>query len=55
MLVVDETGKESKQQVINSKVAKGRMFAPLSIEADGFVIIFLDKKGAKISKLSVEL
>lgn len=55
MLVVDETGKESKQQVINSKVAKGRMFAPLSIEDDGFVIIFLDKKGAKISKLTVEL
>ena len=55
MLVVDENGEDSKQQVINTKVSKGRMYSPLSIEDDGFVIIFVTKKGVTISKLNVEL
>ncbi len=55
MMVVDENGEDSRQQVINSKLAKGRLYAPLSIEDDGFMIIFVDKKGANISKLNVEL
>lgn len=55
MLVVDENGTESKMKLINSKQAKGRMFTPLSIEDDGFIIIFVDKKSANISKLNVEL
>jgi len=55
MLVVDDSGKESKQQLINSKLAKGRLYTPLSIEDDGFMIIFVDKKSTNISKLNVEL
>lgn len=55
LLTVDETGEGSTRLMINSKVAKGRMLAPLFMEDDGFVIIFVDKKAANICKLNVEL
>lgn len=55
LLTVDETGESSTRLMINSKVAKGRMLAPLFMEDDGFVIIFVDKKAANICKLNVEL
>jgi hypothetical protein len=55
LMTVDENGESSTRLVINSKVAKGRMLAPLFMEDDGFVLIFVDKKAANICKLNVEL